>query len=87
MSLSRLPTISHDFCTTSDVFWNKKEFVLLNHGHYLILPRERNTYDATVMIVHFSTHSCTFSGKHSCPQNAIIRVEVCGALGWFLYRN
>ena len=66
-SLSQLSTISHDFCTTSDVFWNKKEFLLLNHGHYLILPRERNKYDATVMIVYFQRTPVLLSGKHYCP--------------------
>ena len=54
--------------------------MVVNISFYL----ERNEYEATVMIVHFSMHSCTFFWQHSFPQNAIIRVEVCDALGWFL---
>ena len=82
----------HDITRFLHNFWcilEQKEYVLLKrkHGHILILPREGNKYDYSFEYAFFDAVLYFFSGRHACPQNAIIRVDVCGARGWFLNEN
>ena len=68
-------------------FGIKKEYVLLKHGHILILPRERNKYDYSFEYAFFDAILYFFLGDMLVLKNAKIRVDVCGARGWFLNEN
>ena len=57
------------------------------HGHILILPRERNKYDYSFEYAFFDAILYFFLGDMLVLKNAIIRVDVCGARGWFLNEN
>ena len=79
--------ILHDFYTTLKYF-GIKEYVLLNHGLYLIyLERETGRTLLSLLCMFRRTLLLFWGGKDACPQCAVIRVEICGALGWFLDRN
>ena len=54
------------------------------HGHILILPRERNKYDYSFEYAFFDAILYFFLGDMLVLKNEIIRVDVCGARGWFL---
>ena len=57
------------------------------HGHILILPRERNKYDYSFEYAFFDAILYFFLGDMIVLKNAIIKVDVCGARGWFLNEN
>ena len=57
------------------------------HGHIIILPRERNKYDYSFEYAFFDAILYFFLGDMLVLKNAIIRVDVCGARGWFLNEN
>ena len=57
------------------------------HGHILILPRERNKYDYSFEYAFFDAILYFFLGDMLVLKNSIIRVDVCGARGWFLNEN
>ena len=57
------------------------------HGHILILPRERNKYDYRFEYAFFDAILYFFLGDMLVLKTAIIRVDVCGARGWFLNEN
>ena len=57
------------------------------HGHILILPRERNKYDYSFEYAFFDAILYFFLGDMLVLKNAIIRVDVCGARGWSLNEN
>ena len=77
-SLARLSTISHDFYTTSGVFLEYKEYVLLKreHGHILILPRERNKYDYSFEHAFFDAILCFFLEDMLVLKNAINKMRI-----------